>query len=101
MSCVNVFFFFDKLVKLVGGGSVINGATPSSFFNKFQQLSTFKFLYKVVYAMRSMHAVPYTPREYFPKIRTKLVGGAGLLLTAGSYQSVSLGTPDFHNLLIY
>ena len=25
------FFFFDKVVELIGGGSVINGATPSSF----------------------------------------------------------------------
>ena len=26
------FLFFDKVVKLVGGGYVINGATPSCFF---------------------------------------------------------------------
>ena len=35
MSCVTChffcFFLFDKVVKLVVGGSVINGATPSSF----------------------------------------------------------------------
>ena len=35
-----IFFFsfsyikkLDKVVELVGGGSVINGATPSSFYN--------------------------------------------------------------------
>ena len=27
-----LLFFWDKVVKLVGGGSVLNGATPSSFF---------------------------------------------------------------------
>ena len=34
MSCVpcQIFFFFEKEVKLVGGGSVINGASPSSFY---------------------------------------------------------------------
>ena len=26
-------YFVDKLVKVVGGGSVINGATPSSLIN--------------------------------------------------------------------
>ena len=26
-----LIIFLDKVVKLVGGGSVINGATPSSF----------------------------------------------------------------------
>ena len=35
VSCVtcqdNIFFFFDKLVKLVGGGSALNGVTPSIF----------------------------------------------------------------------
>ena len=31
MSC---FFFFDKLLKLIGGGFVINGDTPSSFNTK-------------------------------------------------------------------
>ena len=33
MSCVTFylfFLFFEKVVKLIGGGSVINGATPSS-----------------------------------------------------------------------
>ena len=29
---VSLFFFLDKVVKLIGGGSVINGAYPSSFF---------------------------------------------------------------------
>ena len=32
----SLFFFFsflDKVVELIGGGSVINGATPSSFMN--------------------------------------------------------------------
>ena len=28
------FFFSDKVVKPIGGGSVINGATPSSFMYK-------------------------------------------------------------------
>ena len=32
MSCVSTNIFFYKIVKLVGGGSVMNGATPSSFF---------------------------------------------------------------------
>ena len=34
MSCATIFFlifFSDKALKLVGGGSVINGVTPSSF----------------------------------------------------------------------
>ena len=31
MSRATCNFFFDKVAKLVGGGSVINGATPSSF----------------------------------------------------------------------
>ena len=30
-SFVNFFFFSDKMVELVGGGSVIKGPTPSSF----------------------------------------------------------------------
>ena len=33
MSHVFFFVFFDKLVELIGGGSVINGATPSSLFS--------------------------------------------------------------------
>ena len=31
MSHDHFFFFLDKVVKLVGGGSVIKRATPSSF----------------------------------------------------------------------
>ena len=31
MSGVFFLFFLDKVVELVGGGPVINGATPSSF----------------------------------------------------------------------
>ena len=32
MSCVTKNIFFYKIMKLVVGGSVMNGATPSSFF---------------------------------------------------------------------
>ena len=28
---ITIVYFFYKVVKLVGGGSVINGVTPSSF----------------------------------------------------------------------
>ena len=47
MSSVTYQFFvlfLEKEVKLVGGGSVINGATPSSF--KHKQLSALSFLPK-------------------------------------------------------
>ena len=33
VSYVMFFFFFFKVVKLFGGGSVINGATPSSLLS--------------------------------------------------------------------
>ena len=32
VTCHNFFFFFYKLLELVGGGFVINGVTPSRFF---------------------------------------------------------------------
>ena len=31
------FFFFYKVVKLVGGGSVINGATPSRSYTNYHK----------------------------------------------------------------
>ena len=37
-----LLFFPDKLVKLVGEGSVINGATPSSFYNSVQMFEPFQ-----------------------------------------------------------
>ena len=37
----NFLFFFEKEVKLVGGGSFINGATPSSLISgKFDPMTT-------------------------------------------------------------
>ena len=40
-----LLFFFDNVVKLVGGGSVINGANPSSFksFVRLGELRNLEF----------------------------------------------------------
>ena len=40
------FFFNDKVVELVGGGSVINGANPSSF-NLIKMSSVHTVMYSV------------------------------------------------------
>ena len=53
VTCHNLFFFFsDKVLKLIGGGSVINGAYPVQFLNTslsmriFLQLSEAQFIAK-------------------------------------------------------
>ena len=57
MSRVTFFFLFfsDQLVKLIGGGSVINGATPSSFVRKKKNIWSIIFEYLFEPKIHTLH----------------------------------------------